>query len=355
MMFVALLLLACEEPFIPDLEGGKASLVVNGMISLEAGPVSLELTRAVPYNENQKMKAEKDAIVTLMDGNGQSWSMKEYTDGYYETIDSVYPQAGESYFIEIETSDGHRYQSAPDTMPCPAVIMTVSFIDSVYTSILYDAWGQPYLNTSKGCYVSVQPETRQNSKNGFLYQWNALSNYFVVSESEEYTFWYYCWNEIVSNSYFLYDQSKVKNTGLLLPDELYFMSYHFLSPLPLDSSRFEGTVASAHTQSFYYHLRQYTLSESGQKYWKSIMQQSEASGKLFDPVDAQVSSNMLCLSNPAINVHGAFLAAPYHDRLLAVTLRHNQLDTFYEIDFFPNAPADEACMSEKTPFWIDER
>ncbi|MGF7141246.1 DUF4249 family protein [Roseimarinus sediminis] len=354
MTSLTLLFQACETAFIPTLDERAPSLVVNGTISHEPAYVSLELRRAVPYNRNEEMEAEENAEVVLFDGSGKHWIMQEYKNGFYQTSELVEPVPGEAYWVSIITSDGLQYQSKPDTIPEPVAIRNIELRDSVHNMVLYDDAGQPYIDPVKGCYISAQPEHHPPGHGGYLYQWKALSNYFILSESMQTMYRYYCWDQIYTNSFYLYNKQEGRQTTLPTSDELYFMSYQFLSPHPLDSNRFAGVVSFVNTASFYFHMRQYTLTSTGQEYWESIMQQSEATGKLFDPVEARIKTNIRCISDSTVHAYGAFLAAPFHDQLLAVTLSENRLNKYYEIDIFPQTTTDENCLlEEKTPFWIE--
>jgi hypothetical protein len=95
-----------------------ADLVVDGLITDAPGPYTVKLTRGIHLDDTQ---FDGDPLharsVTLYDNFGNSEVMQETKTGVYRTKpDGMQGIVGREYFIRIETTDGHLYQSIPDKM-----------------------------------------------------------------------------------------------------------------------------------------------------------------------------------------------------------------------------------------------
>jgi len=135
--------------------------------------------------------------------------------------------------------------------------------------------------------------------------------------------------------------------------DIHFLSYYSLGALPIDSSRFELPLDEVGTSSIYYKLNQFTITKEGSKFWRSVKSQSEASGKLFDPIEDQIYGNIHCVSDSSIIAFGYFNTASYSDKVIAVKLGVNKIDAVKVVDFMPIPVSDEDCfLGGKPEFWF---
>lgn len=113
---------------IPD--SNSSQLVVNGVITDEPGPYTVELSRTAKvegfFLQHQR-KLESQARVTIFDDMGATEVLEEKEPGFYQTrVGGIQGVVGRTYGIKIETTDGKIFESIPEKMK------PVGEIDSIY-------------------------------------------------------------------------------------------------------------------------------------------------------------------------------------------------------------------------------
>lgn len=353
-LFVILITLwGCEDFYSPKIEDLSGALVIEAMLTDQPDYLTIKLSRTSVFDSRSYFNSERNAKIYMLSSEGEMYYFYETSGGYYRSFDSIYTSPGVSYHIYITTSDGEGFMSREQTMPEPCNIDQIELQDSVYREVSYNYWGEPYVKDFEGIFFSVKPTEPTNSNVGFLYEWNALVNYRIESSDGPFKHNYYCWKKIKSNLIYVYDYNQGLSENTLILDDVNFLSYYNLSPLPLDSSRFEGTVKSAYSRSFYYKLKQYTISNKSADFWQAVKRQTEANGKLFDPVEEEIPTNIFCDTNPDLKAFGFFTIASYTEQTIAVMLGTRYFEKIGIIDFFPNPKVDEDCLEERTEFWIN--
>ncbi len=119
---VALLLLhtSCTEKFYPEIDSDVSILVVDGRITNQPGPYEVRLFRTVNLLGVDTLKPETGATIVLNDDLGNSELFEEARPGIYRTdYNIIRGTVGQTYWIEIETQTGEKYESAPEKMPPP--------------------------------------------------------------------------------------------------------------------------------------------------------------------------------------------------------------------------------------------
>jgi hypothetical protein len=352
-IFTILLLSQCEKYYVPEIETMPRSLVVEAMLTDEPGYFTVKLGRTTPFADRSYVYNERKAEIKLWSSEGESYYFKEYSAGVYRSTETVTTVPGRGYKLFIETSDGETYLSETQVMPEKTPIEQIVLTDSVYREVNYNYWGEPFVYDFDGIFFSVKPSVPNNTQSGFLYQWNSLVNYYVNSANLPIEYHYYCWKKLYSSSIYVYDYNEGLSGNQLILDDIHFLSYFNISPTPLDSSRFEGTVQSATAYSIYYLLKQFTINNDATGFWRSVKRQSEASGKLFDPVEEEISTNIYCESNPDLSAHGFFYTAATTSQIIAVKLSQGRFRSVYEVNFFPEPEESEHCLNQKSDFWIN--
>ena len=231
-------------------------------------------------------------------------------------------------------------------MPATNPLDSIYLSDSIFKEVNYDYWGDPIVKDYNGIDISVKPKTTEEGV-GFIYKWNALVNYFVETSNNN----YYCWKVMSPNAVYVYDYAKDDYTNELPLGDVHFLSYQRLSPLPIDTSRFKGTISDAYSSSFYYHLSQYAITRDGTKFWRSVKNQSEASGKLFDPVEEQIVGNIYCVSDSSKIAFGYFNTSSFSEKFITVKLTTNSFTDVKTVNIIPVTQSDEDCYSQQPDFW----
>jgi hypothetical protein len=83
------------------------------------------------------------------------------------------------------------------------------------------------------------------------------------------------------------------------------------------------------------YLNQYTLNNETYLYYKSLNEQMQSEGKLFDPIAAQLTGNIKCISDPRIKAIGFFEASAVSNSAYIVDLRnlYNSLPAFIKTPY----------------------
>ena len=186
-----LFLFGCIEPVDIDLGIDKPQLVVEGLISnisfedriqlpQTAQPfyVRLSYTREVG---NEKNPVISDAVITLHTDSGKSWDYA-WSDTYerYLLLDTNFAaQPDEEYHIEIELSDGKRYESEPERMIESPRIGQVSWATD--TRLISDeSVSETLLIEQRGVQVSIDVPARSDNKK-YYYWWDVTPSWVFVA------------------------------------------------------------------------------------------------------------------------------------------------------------------------------
>lgn len=356
----SLFLMGCEEYYIPELKPADQLLVVEGQLTNKNEPFTVQVSRTVSFDSRLNYQAERKATVNLLSWGGEIYGTKEISNGVYKTTSNVNAKVGEFYYLQIITKEGVEYRSEVEVLLPPTEIAAVQLVDTIAREINYDYWGDPFVKDQKGIQVQVLPEKPTSENVGFIYRWNALVNYYVLCGTPPNEYSFYCWKNMSTSQIYVYDHYTGDTGNKLILDDLSFLSYYALSPQPIDSSRFYlGDVenllpiAKNYTTGFYYRVQQYTVSNEGASFWKQVKRQSEATGKLFDPVEEQLTTNIYCVSDSTIKALGFFNTASVTEKIIKVGLLTGSLNNYYQIDYMPTSESHEDCyLSIKPDFWF---
>ena len=118
-MFVALLSVlqfSCTELFYPEIDADVSVLVVDGKITNELRLHEVRLFRTMPLLDRDTFALELGAEIILHDDEGNSFPYFQTSSGSYVLFDPVAGVVGNSYWIEIITRNGNKFESIPEMM-----------------------------------------------------------------------------------------------------------------------------------------------------------------------------------------------------------------------------------------------
>ncbi len=358
----SIILFSCEDYYVPEIEQYPDAIVIEGMITDQEDYVTISVTRSASFNKQSYFFSEKNAIVSVESEWGWSYGAREISRGVYQTIEKIRTTPTEGFYVKVITSKGEVYESEIERMPSHCPVDSIFLKDSVLRDVNFDYWGEPVVRDYSGITFSVIPHEPVDEEVGFLYKWNALSNYFVVSSSGGSEFNFYCWKRLYSNQLYVYDFDRDDYIAELPLADIHFISYYGFSPLPIDSSRFkpkfdpplqvDPVVKNVYTSSFYYQLRQYVVSKRAATFWQGVKNQSEATGKLFDPVEEQIFGNIKCVSDSSKVAFGYFTTASYSNKIISGKVGSDYFGKVKIVDFMPVVEEEEDCFFGQIPeFW----
>ncbi|MCX6254873.1 MAG: DUF4249 family protein [Bacteroidia bacterium] len=131
---------------------------------------------------------------------------------------------------------------------------------------------------------------------------------------------FYCWKTVNANSNFnLTDEEYSLNSASIKKHQAcffddYFYVFAMSYGLEVNWDDTTGTPTERPSQDFLIqhrilYLNQYTLNNETYLYYKSLNEQMQSEGKLFDPIAAQLTGNIKCISDPEKSAIGFFEAS----------------------------------------------
>lgn len=285
-ILLVLVAISCVDEYPVNIDQKSGQLVVDGMITTQLiqQEVKLSITTKIKI-----LKSVSGAKINLFDENGFVSEMpeSEVVPGTYVTPVALKGKIGSSYWIEIQTSDGRKYKSAPDTMNEEIKINKVYFNFNydengfdVFTEALTDESQLPYL------------------------RWKRFGTYLRETE---------CCDCYVSE----FESSLVMAEQAFVGQRIFKVKAAFI---PVSEERF--------TEKYYINISQMNLSASAFAFWKKAENQANAASNFFQPVLGGVPGNIKSVDNAEEQVLGLFYAANVSEHGLFI----DRLDIPYEID-----------------------
>ena len=127
-IFILLTAACVDRITFEAIEASTYSMVVDGFISDQPGPYTVNVSTSFdPESANKVKTAVTRLNIQLSDNLGNKETLSEVSPGNYQTSpDGIRGVTGRAYTLTIITPDGRTYVSRPDTMPVPPKI------DSLY-------------------------------------------------------------------------------------------------------------------------------------------------------------------------------------------------------------------------------
>ncbi|WP_299104881.1 DUF4249 domain-containing protein [uncultured Tenacibaculum sp.] len=120
-----LVLQNCVEPFEFSSSIEEQNLVVRAVLTNELKNHTIELSRTIPI-DSTKLNPERNAIVSITDDAGGTYSFREKENGVYESFIAFSADANKSYTLNIQTQSGSSYISTPQKLPSSVEIQDIN-------------------------------------------------------------------------------------------------------------------------------------------------------------------------------------------------------------------------------------
>ena len=128
----ALVLMSCEKVIVLDFRDSEPKLVIEAIITDEAGPYTVTLNESAGFYDSNTFPVRTGAEVRIMDDLGNEETLDEVAPGIYQTS-SYQGELGRTYTLFI-TSEGEEYM-AMSTMPSVAVPVDTLVIEYLPASL----------------------------------------------------------------------------------------------------------------------------------------------------------------------------------------------------------------------------
>jgi len=274
--WLALILPGCIDTYMPDvINATKSYLVVDGFVNTE-GITTVVLSRTYAIDAKTAPPAETGATVTIeTEGGGNYTARESATKGTYTSASLRLPTT-QRYRLRIRTAGGQEYASdyvtAKNTPP----------IDAVH-----------WRTTEEGLNIYVNSHDDTNDTR--YYRWAYEETWEIrplLVPSVEYVnrrmqdirvpFPQTCWVSEKSSNIILGNTTSLGRD--VVSDQL-LRSY--------------SNTADRLYVKYSILVRQYAQTREGYEYWSLLKKNTENIGTLFDPLPAQLTGNMHCLTNEA--------------------------------------------------------
>ncbi|MFN8353794.1 MAG: DUF4249 domain-containing protein [Spirosomataceae bacterium] len=284
---VAGCIMGCISEYVPDTGDFTPKLVVDGLITNQAGPYTVRLYYSEPYLSRDPTTKLRGATVFIKDNQGGQTQLMEVDRGNYATTDSTFRGVvGRYYQIEIVLSDGKQYRSIPELLKAPTPVDTVYGVFKE-GNVINDRFE-----------VITEFKDKANQENYFKWKWKHFQEISVCKIIDQtppvppirriYNCCSPCWSILSS--------SQVDVLSDALSDGKTIK--HMLTTIPYDSK-----------DPYYLLIEQYELTKNAYLFWKQTENQTTNAGGIFDTPPSQIIGNIQCVSTPSEQVLGYFVVA----------------------------------------------
>lgn len=309
-VLLILLCAACVDRIVID-TGSVANyaIVIDGFISDQPGPYTIQVTKAFDIESKQSIKTPINLKkLTISDNAGNKEDLSSPSTGVYQTaLNGIRGVVGRAYKIRVELLDGRIYESVPDTLHAAGTV------DKVYTSFRQDTDSEGTIRygfdvffnssaTSKSYYFlwkfvgTFQAETSPSLHTETCGESTcprppACSGFNNAGAQVGTCTCCTCWYDFFNTDLILSEGQFVKDgvfKGLLA------------NYVPVNQWTFLHKV---HAE-----VQQFSLSRQAYDFWKGVKTQKGASTSLFQPVTGKVPANFVQISGPEAPIDGLFYA-----------------------------------------------
>jgi hypothetical protein len=274
--YIAIILLymsfySCTEKYYPVVDGDISILVVDGKITDEIGPCEVRLFRTVSFTDSFPLKPERDAIIILHDDLNRSEILNETEPGIYKSsYTTIKGEVGRTYWIEVQTLSGEKYESTPELMYPPFEI----------TSLYGEELEAIVSGNSKEAGVGIYFNAKNDENTGAHLRWEYRESYewhtpFDVNVKI---------TENPQNVCFPVNDYPLIN--------LYDASVHETKEVNhlLTSTILQHEVKLEH--QYLLDMRLYSVTQENFIFWKNMKAIHQTNGNLYDILPANIKGNI---------------------------------------------------------------
>jgi hypothetical protein len=289
---------ACREPFDPEVpEQNSAVLVVEGYLDTNGLESELKISRTVPIDADTTLAPETGARVTLFGANGSAYSLEEREPGLYVFAQDV-PEA-EDYRLEIELSDGERYESLP--------------IRPIVTPGIIDAG---FVKDEEGVEVFV---TTQGNDDADDFLWTYEETWIYRPKIRVSTIYDPVLNDVrfrtADENISLCFKSEASSDILLETSSRFQEQVVFrqtITEIPLGDERIQERYSIL--------ILQKAIDPAAVQFWETLKRNTDDLGSIFSPLPSLISGNIKAVGDPKIPVVGQVSMGVVQQRRIYINL-----------------------------------
>jgi len=299
---------SCKKLYDPKINIVETPLVVDGLITDQAKPYLIKLTKALPFNNNNNSKYTNEytgiskAKVTVSDDAGCTYNFTESdTGGVYVSDPAEFVGVpGRSYMLSIKTIDNKEYRSAPQLMLPNDFKVEVSAEYGTHNQLVEDGTGAYRIETIHGTNIFFDIENNEDTVIRFRFDHRITIQWVIplVPPIIGWDIWPNTDLINITDNYSTSTNNIVKNNVCFVPTTE--------TNIIGTKAWLHGTMVDKFVDKFVIRIIQYRLNNQTYQYYKNINTILAANGSIFDPIPSQVKGNMKCISDNTAGVLGFF-------------------------------------------------
>ena len=333
---------SCKELYDPKIETVGTHFVVDGLITDEAKPYSIKLTKALPFNNNGDMNVYtgvSKATVTVSDDCGYTYHFTEIDSGgvYMSDPAEFVGVPGRSYTLSIKTIDNKEYRSAPQLLLTNHFNVKVSAEFGTRDQLVVDNWGDYNKVTVEGTNILYDIENMDTSAR-FRYGHKTYKQYTESGKTTN-----RCWGLLPDN-----DLANIIDTYSTSAKNIEKHNVCFIPNAKNTSIIHEGSDYVIIITKLITKVTQYRLNDETYQFYKNVNSVLAATNKIFDPITLQVKGNVKCISDNTVEVFGFFEASSAVVSYYALNPGSKELQFIKSYE----PPYDYGCPTIPPDFWV---
>jgi hypothetical protein len=299
----------CTEIYKPDISSDTQALIVEGLITDEAGPFTIKLSMAKPLQFDSVYSTTyivRFATLTVTDNESKTYELKESTPGNYVMPATFKSKIGNIYKLHIKTKDGNSYESNPEKLLPPQTYDSIRGINATqdYINSKNEVQHVDGVDIRVDLFKSLSASDLVQScrfKSNIIIQYSYVTMDYDSKAQKDITdyYWYHFgWGTYSLNAIENITDERSGTSNSLIKN-------HSVGFMPFKVSSYGLQIANP-TIIYYLRVSQYTMNNDSYLFYKKANNQLSASGKIFDPITSQLYGNMKCINDPSKKVFGLF-------------------------------------------------
>ncbi len=342
-LFLLFLLASCEEVYYPDLQDVDSLLVIEALITNSPEKNYIKISKTNNFNVDYEYNPVLNAEVELISEKGIITVASHSSFGTY--LLNKLPQVGEKYKLIVKISEEvyeSQFQELPELPSYDSLFIEAETL--VQDLIAYD--GVPFKKEVAGAQIYADlPITEK--LNHYRFNWSSVFLYVIPGVMLAPPTW--GWKTMGSGGeFFLASLSRYSSDIIIKRQPLLFRQSDYKAFLTEDEIE-----QDAYGSGWIVMFDQYGLSEDTYNFYQNINKQLKAEGKLFDPINTQIDSNIKCVSHPGKKVLGYFeVSSHLHFRYYLYNSLYSDVVQYHKIFTHHQIPNKGLITSGYYPyFW----
>lgn len=189
-----IILTACQEVFVPEIETLEPILVIEGMFTPLPENNIVKISYTQSFNQSPYFPYVEDAYVEIEDDDGNIIPFDYYYNGIYkcDTNDLHLAEPGITYVLRVITSEGNIYESSPQiVVECPEISKLICRHDHEL-ALTEDLYGDIFEINMDGIEIISETEGLLPMQNYYLYRWVGYEEHvnIIASLGDPKTYYY---------------------------------------------------------------------------------------------------------------------------------------------------------------------